>query len=667
MPEVATDPFNWVKRRNEPSAEGKEERRLKLVAGEPTMTHRWMGLVGLWLATWAVAQPPASAPFSLRCVFLAEDMTPLAQQPASAEIILAPPLQGARMGMQGVTNAAGEFFVLLPEATRPYWVLVGVPGAVFFVDASQPQRLPSSLKCWLGEKPSAICTATGDAHKVALFLRLQGTTWWLRLPPFKDNQLLLFRLPRGQHQLVVASAALPTYWDALQPLQTATLEVTGETPLRLSFTIPPTGRVTGLVTTGQGQPIVNASVLLERDGVSVATAFTDAQGRFELEGIPEGTYRLMASAPDYESVLLPLQVRPEKEAHLRVSLSPQPLGLLRGRVISKDGSLPQNGRLLIERLLSPTLRQPSGVWVVQPDGRFEGKLREGTYRLTVQVGGRRILKEVRVVAHQVTDVGDLLLPPPAIVEGIVKGQFPLGDLRLRIVALSGNDDPLQPQWVNILGEVPIRSDGHFQVEVPAEPVALLLQLPSSRPLVQRVHARAGQRVWVQFILPRFGGIEGQVVRADTGRPVAGAIVTLLDETGSPIAQTMTSPLGTYRFEPIAPGRYSLRCQGRGLAMSVRHEVWVGDGMKVPVDFVLTTGGSVVGSVRASKTPLNRLYVMVDADNNLVSTVTPDGRFRIDFIPPGRHIVMLFRLGEQVAAKEVVVKSGEETEVVFDLP
>ena len=102
-------------------------------------------------------------------------------------------------------------------------------------------------------------------------------------------------------------------------------------------------------------------------------------------------------------------------------------------------------------------------------------------------------------------------------------------------------------------------------------------------------------------------------------------------------------------------------------MSVRHEVWVGDGMKVPVDFVLPTGGSVVGSVRASKTPLNRLYVMVDADNNLVSTVTPDGRFRIDFIPPGRHIVMLFRLGEQVAAKEVVVKSGEETEVVFDLP
>jgi hypothetical protein len=90
-------------------------------------------------------------------------------------------------------------------------------------------------------------------------------------------------------------------------------------------------------------------------------------------------------------------------------------------------------------------------------------------------------------------------------------------------------------------------------------------------------------------------------------------------------------------------------------------------MKVPVDFVLTVGGSIVGSIRANKTPLQRLYVMVDADTNLVSSVTPDGRFRVDFIPPGRHIVMLFRLGEQVAAKEVVVKSGEEAEVVFDLP
>ncbi|MFA0767158.1 MAG: hypothetical protein OXFUSZZB_000486 [Candidatus Fervidibacter sp.] len=606
-------------------------------------------------------------PVSLRCVFLAEDMTPLAQQTASAEIIAAPPLQSARMGSQGVTNAMGEFLVFLPDGNRPWWVLVGVAGAAFFVDASQPRQLPSSLKCWLGEKPSAICTATGDVSKVALFLRLQGTSWWLRLPPFKDGQLLLFRLPRGQHQLVLASASLPSYWDGIPPLQSALLEVTSETPTQISFSIPPLGRVVGVVQTAQGQPIANASVVLERNGVNVANAFTDPQGRFSLDGIPEGSYRLIASASDYESALVPLQVRPDQEAAMLVTLTPQSLGILRGRVVNKDGSLPQNGRLLIERIVSPTLRQPAGVWAIQPDGRFEGKLREGTYRLTVQVGGRRLVREVRIVARQVTDLGDLFLPPPAIVEGIVKGALPLTDLRLRIVALNGTDDPLQPQWANIVGEVPIQSDGRFQTEVPAEPVALILQLPGSRPLVQRVHARFGQRVRVQFILPRFGSIEGQVIRADTGRPVPGAIVTLLDETGIPIAQAMTNPLGFYRFEPIAPGRYSVRCQGRGLAISVRHEVLVGDGMKVPVDFVLTVGGSIVGSIRANKTPLQRLYVMVDADTNLVSSVTPDGRFRVDFIPPGRHIVMLFRLGEQVAAKEVVVKSGEEAEVVFDLP
>jgi len=88
---------------------------------------------------------------------------------------------------------------------------------------------------------------------------------------------------------------------------------------------------------------------------------------------------------------------------------------------------------------------------------------------------------------------------------------------------------------------------------------------------------------------------------------------------------------------------------------------------MPVDFVLTTGGAIVGQVKTKSGQTLRMYVMLNANTNFMASVMPDGRFRIDNITPGRHIVMLFRLGEQIGAKEVVVKSGEETEVIFDLP
>lgn len=627
------------------------------------MTRRW-----LWLLLSLMHGAAAQTPISLRCTFLAEDMTPLVRQPVNAEIVAAPPLLGMRMSTQATTNEMGEFLILLPDATRPYWVLVGIPGAAFFVDASRPQRLPPSLKCWLGDKPSAVCTVTGDASKVALFLRLSGTTWWLRLPPFKEGQLTLFRLPVGQHQVVLAPASLPMFWDGVQPLQAALLEIMEGATARLRFQVPPLGSVSGVVMTPQERPIPRAIVTLDRDGAIAVNAVTDAQGRFSLDGVPEGSYRVIVSAHDYETFTTVIRVHPDQETTIAVSLKPEPLGLLRGRVVSKGEASLQNGRLWIERVTTLNLRQPISVWALQPDGRFEGKLREGIYRITVQVGGRRATKEVRIVANQTTDLGEWLLPLPAIVEGMVKGDMPASGLRLRIVALKEASDPLQPQWGNLIGEVVVPSDGRFRVEVPPEPVALVLLLPGGgRPLVRQVHARLGQRLFVEFVLPRFGSIEGQVVRADIGRPVPGAIVTLIDETGVPTAQTMTNPFGFYQFHAVMPGRYSLRCQGQGLAMSVRHEVRVGAGMKVPVDFVLTPGGSIVGEVRASKTPLNRLYVMVNADTNLVGSVAPNGRFRVDFIPPGRHIVMLFRLGEQIAVKEVVVESGKESEVAFDLP
>ncbi|MCS7188097.1 MAG: carboxypeptidase-like regulatory domain-containing protein, partial [Armatimonadota bacterium] len=205
------------------------------------------------------------------------------------------------------------------------------------------------------------------------------------------------------------------------------------------------------------------------------------------------------------------------------------------------------------------------------------------------------------------------------------------------------------QWGDALTEVPVNPDGRFQVEVPPEPVAvLLLPFGTNKPILRYVHAKSGQKLTVQFELPTPGAIEGQVVHAETGRPVAGALVQLIDETGLIVAQTITNRLGIYRFEPILPGRYSLRCRAEGLAIAFRHNVVIAEGTRIPVDFVLSTGGTIVGQVKAKSKQIASMYVMLNADSNFMSPVYADGRFRIDNITPGRHILMLFRLGDQIA-------------------
>jgi len=609
------------------------------------------------------------SPIPLRCVFLSEDGNPLGNTQAQADFIPAPPSQGYHSATKRLTDSQGQFLVILPDR-RPWWVVTGIKGAAFFVDASKPEKLPEIIKCWLGAKPSLVCSLEGDASKAALFLRLGSSSFWVRLPSFKDNQILLFNLPSGDHQLVLTPAFILAYWNnalSLQPPVSVTIRE-GET-IFVNFTVPPTGSISGRITSTENRPISNATLTLLRDDVGQITVSTDAQGQFSIDGLPEGEYTLLVTASDFEPAERAIRVRSGQSVTVNIVLKPQEVGFVCGRVVGSDGKIPKDGRVWVERVLSPTARQPVSVILWRPeDGKFEGKLQPGNYLIVAQAGSRRVSKQVRVVAGQVTDVGELVFPAPAIVEGFVKSPVPLTNTRVRVVVSSGSDDPFQPQWGSVLMEVPVNPDGKFQVEVPPEPVAIiLLPFGMNKPMLRYVHAKPGQRLTVQFELPAASAIEGQVVRADTGRPVAGALVYLIDETGLTVAQAMTNRLGIYRFEPILPGRYSLRCQAQGLAMGFKHNVVVSEGTRIPVDFVLSTGGTIVGQVKSKTKQISRMYVMLNADTNFMSPVDINGRFRIDNITPGRHILMLFRLGDQIAAKEVIVNSGETVEVVFEVP
>lgn len=75
-------------------------------------------------------------------------------------------------------------------------------------------------------------------------------------------------------------------------------------------------------------------------------------------------------------------------------------------------------------------------------------------------------------------------------------------------------------------------------------------------------------------------VQGRVTEAESGDPVAGAIVLLLDEGGTRRGATLSDPSGAYRVTAPGPGTYRLRVERVGYAASTSAPVRLEAGQTV---------------------------------------------------------------------------------------
>ncbi len=64
------------------------------------------------------------------------------------------------------------------------------------------------------------------------------------------------------------------------------------------------GRIAGLVTDKDNVIISEASVIVKQGDIEIASAITDASGIYAVIGLPSGTYSVVASKDDYETVTI---------------------------------------------------------------------------------------------------------------------------------------------------------------------------------------------------------------------------------------------------------------------------------------------------------------------------------------------------------------------------
>jgi protocatechuate 3,4-dioxygenase beta subunit len=297
----------------------------------------------------------------------------------------------------------------------------------------------------------------------------------------------------------------------------------------LGFRLQPEATLAGWVSDETGKPVPGAVLEArpEADPTRVEPLQRvegDTQGRFELRGLPPGSYALSARAALHELAVLPKVRAPSSADGLQVVLVRT--SALRGEVRTSDGSLAANATVTAAG---------SGLWPprsLQTDaqGKFElSPLPAGIYELRAKLGGAVSAPAEGVVLE------------PAAASFVTLSLVPGADLRGRVLdAATGMALPGAEVVVveDALSAVPARTQSDAKGE---------FVVAGLRPLVHRVWARAAGYVSISgqalepgvrahaLSLLRAGSVSGRIVD-EQGEPVTGAEVELSGTTldGSPL-------------------------------------------------------------------------------------------------------------------------------------
>jgi hypothetical protein len=318
---------------------------------------------------------------------------------------------------------------------------------------------------------------------------------------------------------------------------------------------PATNSVVGQVFSTAGNlPLSGVAVAI--DGSDKATT-TDAQGKFQLSGVPVSAQTLRFSLAGYQTRTYSITVPSTTQFNLgNVMMSPASATVttLSGTVKDIDTQ---------QLLAGVTLALDSTPAVsVQTDsaGHYQiSNLAAGSYTLTLS-GTGYTAQTVTVTLGEGSNLLQLVLRKQSNPSPLPTGPATLGG---QVVAL-GSGQPLAEVQVSV-NQAPITTttaSGAFSLTLPAGTYRLDYQAPGYLPLTQNVAVTAGSNVSIgqvklaaQRSTTRLSGI---VTDAQTQSPLAGATVQIVDGIS-----TSTGADGRYVLDNITATQFDVRVSATG--------------------------------------------------------------------------------------------------------
>ncbi|MBR8643261.1 MFS transporter [Streptomyces tuirus] len=205
-----------------------------------------------------------------------------------------------------------------------------------------------------------------------------------------------------------------------------------------------------------------------------------------------------------------------------------------------------------------------------------------------------------------------------------------------------------------LGRAVSRGDGSYGVDAPgAGSYVLIASSEGYQPQASTIVV-AGEPLAYDVLLSGTSGLAGVVRSADSGTPVADAVVIMTDVRGDVLATARTDVLGEFSVTGLVPGPVTLAVNSpkhRPLAQVVE----IGGAGTTRVELRLRPGAQVRGTVRGGGAPMGDARVtLVDAAGNVVATTRTghDGAYAFSDLDTGGYTVIATGYPPQAASVTV---------------
>ncbi|MFI6929900.1 MFS transporter [Streptomyces sp. NPDC050287] len=193
-----------------------------------------------------------------------------------------------------------------------------------------------------------------------------------------------------------------------------------------------------------------------------------------------------------------------------------------------------------------------------------------------------------------------------------------------------------------LGRSVSRGDGAYGVDAPgAGSYVLLAAADGYQPQASTIAVADDEPVDYDILLSGTSGLTGVVVAADSGAPVAAAVVIVTDVRGELLAGGRTDALGEFTITDLVPGTVTLAVNSpkhRPTALPVE----IGGTGTTRVQIELRPGAQVRGTVRGAGDPLgDALVTLVDVAGNVIATTrtAPDGAYTFSDLDTGTYTII----------------------------
>jgi hypothetical protein len=375
------------------------------------------------------------------------------------------------------------------------------------------------------------------------------------------------------------------------------------------------GAIGGIVVDGKGEPIPEAQVMAaptfgeRRSDPSewqlrgVSRDVTDSGGRFELRGLPDGTYRIRASrgGGGFERMWQrePLAAK-VGQTDLRIVLEDD--GSVKGRVLFADGAPPESFHV--------STGWGRGELFSGEGGAFEVSAPAGKALLTVSGPGfvQKTVPDVDVKPGEATDVGTITVEKGRSISGRVLradgspvgGAKVMGGAQLMGSGSEVGGGGLFGAGPGVKTATSEDDGGYLLAGVGAKGLVIVADHPTEgRSSMVRVPP-SDQSSVVDLHLAPPGALEGLVTRG--GQPVAETFVMAMPQQaarGNFIVQTGAD--GSYRYDKLAPDSYRVTAIERGgqMGAAMHSKVAVVEsGKTLKLDLEVPAGGVAVTLVLA---------------------------------------------------------------------